>query len=374
MENEQWVAIAPAVAKHFWGEPTRKTQREIRWGSKGSKRLWRDTGFWRDYEHDKDGGVIDLVQFCVGTDKAGALEWLRREGYITNNSDRRNISRSKRRSGVRVSRHGAKAEQQRVPPKPKDKGTQEYGRTLWRESETVEESPQHPFRRWASQRNLLHPWCSVPFGIRWHSQRGIIVCGVFPLEKWRKDGEAEGIPVAVHLLAIDRDGNKRHTFGEQKDRDKNSLGPLSEGTFLLGLPTADRVNVVEGIADALAIYSREQGAVLATLGTSTNLRSKGNVIEWMASKDTWLYPDTDAGGDEGTPVIINSLLQRNPDAKLVRVGAGAHKDPGEWARTDPFKIILERYDFDEKSGILFDSGLPRAEADRIAVQTIIGRK
>ena len=371
MTQDQWVAIAPSVAVELWGPPSRKGEREIRWGRKGSKSMKIDTGRWYDFEEDRGGGVIDLVQLELNLDKAGAAEWLKREGYLP----RRNPGRFKGRSKNPIRRHVAGGERQSRLPKPKPvaekKDTESFARKLWAESVFISDDAEHPFRKWTSQRNLLHPWCSVPYGIRWHSRRRIIVCGVFPLSAWRTEGKAEGIPVAVHLLAIDRDGNKRFIYGEQKDRDKNSLGPLSEGVFILGNPHSDRVNIVEGVADALAVYSRESGAVLATLGTSKTLPNKPDVIDWLIKKNLWLYPDNDENstGEEGTAVLIDIIKTKSPDAKVIKVSARTFGDPGEWAERTPFRVI-ERYDFDERSGIFFENGLPWGEADRMAIQIL----
>ena len=161
-----------------------------------------------------------------------------------------------------------------------------------------------------------------------------------------------------------------------KDRDKCSYGPVSEGIFILGDPTSERVNIVEGVADALAVYSREPGAVLATLGTSARLASKEDVIDWLCTRETWLYPDNDENkaSEKGTTALIDCIKVKNPDAKVIKVSARAvGDDPGEWAKRTPFAEI-ERYDFDEKSGMFFDGGLSWGESDRMAVQHFNGKK
>ena len=371
MENNQWVAIAPVVARHFWGEPSRKAEREMRWGRKGSKKMDLATGYWMDFEEGRGGGVIDLVKIELSTDRRGAVEWLGERGYIDN---RRNVGRFKSRSGVRVSKHGDQVNKQRAPQKLKDKGTQEYGNILWRESVSISDDAEHPFRKWASQRNLLHPFCTCPAGIRWTRYRGgVIVAGIFPIKAWGKDGIPKGEPVGVQLVAIDGQGNKRYVLGPNKDRDKCSYGPKSAGVFLMGDPTGKRVNIVEGIADALAVYSREQGAVLVSLGSMTGLSNKPDVIDWLTKKQTWIFPDSDNAGDRGSDTVIDCIKSKSPDAVVVKMNARTFDDPGDWAERNPFAEI-ERYEFDEKSGKIFDSGLAWGEADQLAIQILTGGK
>ena len=50
------------VATHFWGEPTSKSQTELRWGNHGSKSVNLSQGTWYDFEKEEGGGVVDLVR------------------------------------------------------------------------------------------------------------------------------------------------------------------------------------------------------------------------------------------------------------------------------------------------------------------------
>ena len=385
LTNDQWLAIAPTVAKHFLGEPTKETDREIRWGRKGSKCLLKASGCLTDFDNDPNRSltVLELVERELQTDTRGAIQWLKDRGHLPLSFNRRNVGLFKRRSARAAQQHTTRADRQPAAHKPKsepkESGTQNFARTLWRESEEIGEAVKHSFRRWTTSGDkpgVLHLYCAVPGGIRWHGYKGgVIVAGVFPLNAWGRDGIQKGEPVAVHLVDIDQDGNKRHSLGPNKDLNKCSYGEVSAGVFILGDPTSARVNIVEGVADALAVYSREPGAVLATLGTSAKLASKEDVIDWLCTRETWLYPDNDENkaSEKGTAALIDCIKVKSPDAKLFRVNSKAvDDDPGEWAKRTPFAEI-ERYDFEEKSGILFDSGMARGEADRMAVQHFNGR-
>ena len=369
----------PDVARALLGEPNGRLSKGDRWryGNKGSLSVDVKRGTWKDFEADRGGGVIDLVMIEEQTDRGGAIQWLRDNGFVEDRSTtRRNVSRSKGGSGQPIRQRDTRPDRRKAPPKPKDEGTSPYAQQLWAQSEPIGDRAEHPFRAWVRERNLLHPYCAVPGGIRYHQGKGLIVAGVFPLSAWGTGSIPKGDPVAVEALAIDQGGKKRYVLGPGKDRDKCDYGPVSEGVFLLGDPTHQRVNIVEGVADALAVYSREPGAVLATLGTSKTLPNKPDVIDWLCTRETWLYPDNDENkaSEQGTAALIDCIKVKSPDAKVIKVNARVvGDDPGEWAKKTPFADI-ERYDFEEKSGQFYDGGLSWGEADRMAVQTLNGEK
>jgi len=57
-----WVRIAPDICKEVFGEPTKSTSNELRWGRHGSKVLNKDTGQWFDHEAGTGGGIADLIK------------------------------------------------------------------------------------------------------------------------------------------------------------------------------------------------------------------------------------------------------------------------------------------------------------------------
>ena len=376
--------LMPDVAKALLGEPNPKLTNGDKWRyrNKGSLSVDVKEGQWYDYEAAKGGGVIDLVMAEVKTDRPGAVDWLKREGFITSQSpNRRTGGRSARRSARPTRRHTKGAVRPRTAQKPKPvsekRETQILAQRLWGQSEPIGEDANHPFRRWTTtgdKPGVLHPFCEVPGGIRWSRYRGgAIIAGVFSLNAWGKDGIPFGLPLAVQALAIDKHGNNRYALGPNHDLRRCSYGTIKEGAgvFILGDPKHQRVNIVEGIADSLAVYSREPGCVCATLGTSARLASKEDVVDWLCTKETWLYADNDQAGDQGTEGLVNCIHKKIPGAVVRKPTGRAFEDPGEWAERTPFALI-ERYSFDEKSGQFFDGGLSRGEADRLAVQHFNG--
>jgi len=50
------------VAKHYLGEPFSKSDREWRYGNKGSLSINLDNNVWFDHEADEGGGVVDFIK------------------------------------------------------------------------------------------------------------------------------------------------------------------------------------------------------------------------------------------------------------------------------------------------------------------------
>jgi len=75
-------ALMKSVALRLLGEPNRKLSkaREWRYGAHGSLRVDLVRGRFDDFEYGVSGGVLDLIEYKVGCDRAGAFEWLKREG------------------------------------------------------------------------------------------------------------------------------------------------------------------------------------------------------------------------------------------------------------------------------------------------------
>ena len=89
--QDDFVSIAPAVAERLLGEPSSRSAREWRWGRKGSFRLKLNTGTWNDFGGGDGGGVLALVMREECLDKAGALAWLERKGFLSSLSERGRI-------------------------------------------------------------------------------------------------------------------------------------------------------------------------------------------------------------------------------------------------------------------------------------------
>ena len=81
-----WPALLPAVARELLGEPPGGDRGPAwRYGRRGSLAVHvagERAGTWHDFEAGAGGGVVDLVQRELATDRTGALAWLRLRGHL----------------------------------------------------------------------------------------------------------------------------------------------------------------------------------------------------------------------------------------------------------------------------------------------------
>jgi Protein of unknown function (DUF3631) len=87
--------LCETVARLVWGEPSKETASELRWGTHGSRVVHRTKGVWYDHEHGVGGGTLDLVPRATKNDR---LQWLCDHGLI-----------NKAPSGPRKKRSGGRA-------------------------------------------------------------------------------------------------------------------------------------------------------------------------------------------------------------------------------------------------------------------------
>jgi 5S rRNA maturation endonuclease (ribonuclease M5) len=57
-----YAAQIEKVATHYWGEPTKRSKTELRWGTNGSKSVCLKKGVWTDFESGESGGLVDLAR------------------------------------------------------------------------------------------------------------------------------------------------------------------------------------------------------------------------------------------------------------------------------------------------------------------------
>ena len=81
-----WNTIAPEVAVRLKGEPRTKSDKEWRWGNKGSFALYLENGTFSDYEEGVAGGVIAMVEHCEGlASREEAVQWLKDNDFLPGN-------------------------------------------------------------------------------------------------------------------------------------------------------------------------------------------------------------------------------------------------------------------------------------------------
>ena len=77
-------ALIEPIARRLLGEPNTRLSKskELRFGCNGSLSVDLEKGAWFDHENIIGGGVIDLIKHKLGSDRGGAIAWLRREGLL----------------------------------------------------------------------------------------------------------------------------------------------------------------------------------------------------------------------------------------------------------------------------------------------------
>lgn len=199
-------------------------------------------------------------------------------------------------------------------------------RRMWEDARPVSTDSDAPARRWTALRNLWRPGDHFPASLRWLAWRdggGSLVACFATLVDWQS-GNPE--PTGVQLIHIAPDGQPR--------RDRGGLGKRSHGTMggsvvLMGDPLSEagRIHVVEGVADALAVAAREDGAVIAAGGTSGFARLPQDVSRLGVPVVIWA--DGDLGGRRAAQRLAHALRERCVVASLAKVPDGL--DPAEMA-------------------------------------------
>jgi putative DNA primase/helicase len=82
-----WASMMEPVARELLGEPNSalSSPDELRFGKQGAVSVMiagHKKGSWYSHEESTGGGVVDLVVHMAGTDKAGAIRWLKERGYV----------------------------------------------------------------------------------------------------------------------------------------------------------------------------------------------------------------------------------------------------------------------------------------------------
>ena len=197
-------------------------------------------------------------------------------------------------------------------------------RRIWAGARFVSTDPNSPTRRWAALRNLWRPNNPFPRSLRWVAWRdgeGSLVACFAPLRDWL-GGTPD--PAAVQLIHIAPNGRPRRDRGGLS---KRSRGPMGGSVMVMGDPLAGagRIHVVEGVADALAVAAREEGAVIATGGTSGFSRLASDLARLRIPVTIW--PDGDLAGRRAAQRLARALRVRGVVVSVARVPEGL--DPAE---------------------------------------------
>ena len=379
--DADWRTMAPDVCTRLLGDPSSRSTREWRWRRKGSFRLKLDTGGWSDYESGEGGGVLDLVMREERCDKAGALTWLRQQGFLSNRAEGGKFGAYKPNTGKSVSAQSPYSHADRgssaMTPERDGKGTLRWIRT---QILPIADVPDHPIRRWLANRNLWRPDLPLPPSLRWipadaplfrrsHSGIGAIALPLAPIDAWRASYPETPSPAAVQLVSINADGERadyENSLGNRVDKPK--FGNARLAVWTIGDISRDSVSVCEGAADALAIAARYPEAVIATLSTPRP------VLDWKKELSVFdfvtLWPDMDEEDKQGRRPGLDAGIALAQARKLAGqsidlMGVDVGKDAADAAREVPLEFIdtSELHKFAQE---LEDEGMTQFEAMRYA--------
>lgn len=347
--QREFIQIAPAVCERFLGEPKSRSAREWRWRGKGSFRLKLDTGGWSDYESGEGGGVLDLVMREERCDKAGAVEWLRQQGFLHKRSADAPSGNYQRVVSPGESPRSAESRDPRHDRDPK-----ETLRWIRRQILPIADAPDHPVRSWMRRRNLWRPELPLPPSLRWipsdapvfrktHSGVGAIAFPLAPIAAWRECYPTIPSPTAVQLVCIG-DGGERADYenGQGNRVDKPKFGNARLAVWTIGDIRGGGVIICEGAADALALAAREPDAVVASLTTPRP------AIDWRDALSAFdfitLWPDMDEEDEKGQRPGLDAAIAFARARKLAGqpievMGVDIGKDAADAAREAPLGSI-----------------------------------
>lgn len=375
--DADWRSIAPDVCTRLLGDPSSRSTREWRWRRKGSFRLKLDTGGWSDYESGEGGGVLDLVMREEHCDKAGALTWLRQQGFLSNRAESGKFGAYKPNSGKSVSAQSPHSHANRGGSAMCRKDTLRWIRS---QILPIADAPDHPIRRWLAKRNLWRPDLPLPPSLRWipagaplfrksHSGVGAIALPLAPINAWRASYPETPSPAAVQLVCIDSDGERADYENSQGNRvDKPKFGNARLAVWTIGDTSRDSVSVCEGAADALAIAARYPEAVIATLSTPRP------VLDWKKELSVFdfvtLWPDMDEVDKQGRRPGLDAGIALTQARKLAGqsidlVGVDVGKDAADAAREVPLEFI-DTSELHKFAQDLEDEGMTQFESMRYA--------
>ena len=367
-----WNSVTEVAARQLKGEPNARlsNRRELRWGSHGSFKLaiaGQAIGSWYDWEARKGGrGALQLVEYLLGMDREGALNWLRQRGHL----DRRL--------------------NEPVPPRPNSNSTEDGPKTdrstlargIWLSSEAIPKDSSHPARRWFENRHLWRQELPAPPVLRWktahgtHAGAGSIVALLASPEAWASAWPSLPTPTAVQVINIDEGGDS--CLDRPADRgglNKRTMGAANGAVSVIGNPVLGEavmpVRIAEGMADALAIAARYDGPVVTMCGTS-GMRNP-TLAAWLATAPSGavIHADADQGGEGRAPAgttaagtLRQAIASSGGNASAVYPPEG-FKDAAEAAQAAGFSPLIE--DWIEYARTLAEiTDWPRWEIARVA--------
>ena len=221
---------------------------------------------------------------------------------------------------------------------------------MWRSAGPIPTDPRHPARRWLNSRHLWRPEFPAPDSLRWlpmpprHGSEaaGMILAPAAPPGEWVKAWPRPPDPQGVQRIPVTEAG--------ESAGNKRSRGAISGNIFLLGNPDPEdpeaAASVTEGVADALAVASRQKGPAVCTLGTGgMTAAGRSGLARWLASYPAIrIWADRDEGKNGFAPAGLQAARKLQDHIKQENAAVltevchviRPHKDPAAAAAAAGF--------------------------------------
>ena len=401
-DNNFWQTVTEKTLVEVLGPPRHEDTKVWQWPGKETargeagrsfiyNRVGGYEGRWQDWSTRTGGqSPFTFLEYWHGWDKKESIAFLHERGILEKDERYKGSGRTftkKQREeweAQKAERDKAWAKQreerERAAQKERENGIK-YAKQLWAESDEIMDDDRHPVRRWLWNFNLLHEYCTPPPCLRWHRKRGWIVAGFCEVGQWVNQYPIYPDVMGVSLIAITREGERRNAWGEGT-MDKKSHGYLSGGMVCMGSPNTDRVVVVEGLKDMLAVYQHYAKftpaapcSILSPITTVSTVARRPGVVDYMRGRHIELWGDTDRQtentgvggvGQERARDAYRALKEEKIESVRIKMSDREVDDPGAWGLRQPMPII-DRASFEECSSRFISEGLAQFDADRRAV-------
>ena len=324
MDDIDWTEIAPKligdVADELMPDRTSIDSGDDRtaYGTRGSFVVDKRRGQFFDFEEHVGGGLFGMIKHITGMETNDAFKWLTEKGFLDSTYQPKIINRPKSDS------------------RPVDLNNNrylDYGKRLWKESVEIPFDSEHPVRKWSKHRNLLPDLLAFPRCIRYHKGTQYIITAMAGLQTWLSPNRKA---MAFQVISIDDEGNKRLHF-DNGTNDKRCFGKSGgHGVIVLGDPQSETVNICEGLADGLAIFSRTEGMVIITVTTIVKL-NKEDILNAITDRNIVVWADNDDAGYVSAQTLMQSMDNAGMSVEFVEPRLDC-KDPADASRHDPFNV------------------------------------
>ena len=323
-----WAALLGPVARQLRGDPTREGGEDWRFGARGSLVVHvagDRAGTWHSFETGDSGGVLDLVEWRLQTDRAGAVRWMVEQGYLVDRGGQAVIPA--------VGQTEPKPVKSSLPsmehPKSTTQAAPEDASALWAMTLPADDTPA---RAYLAARGTWPPSSvegapDLPKDVRWlpaaslrtwsravpdgRSQYWLPAAAVGAIAFAYRNAAGEG--VAMQLEALTAEGTRRTPWKDRRgtviERWRRCVAEKRGAWFAPQALRDGRLLLVEGEADALAVALTGWNGEIRAVGGAEGLQA-ASCAELETPRPVVVLPDDDEAGHKGALRLIEQLYPR----------------------------------------------------------------